>query len=294
MSPYTSLPRLNRVRCRGSVADLSRFPDFIIAGPQRTGTTWIYHNLIQHPHIFLPPTKEIYYFSTLGKPDRKKYRFDYLEEYLGIFHESFRAKLKKTYNSLRKCHLWYSPRMYGEATATYATLDDAVIEDIAHLNPKIRIILMLRDPVERAWSHAMKELVRPAAPGTEIDTEQFIAFFQQPGQLKRANYREMVEAWRKHLPADQIYLGDYSQIGSAPREFLDDLCLFLGCRMPDKFPETHLHERINSSTQNRTIPPALLTWLEDYFREERIEYWRLLEEFDALWRKPLKKRLAGN
>jgi hypothetical protein len=289
VSLISSLPPLHKVRCRGGSADLSRFPDFLIAGPQRTGTTWIYHNLIQHPHIFLPPTKEIYYFSTLGRPDRKRYRFDYLEEYLGIFEEPFRARLKKTYDCLRKCGTLYTPRLFGEATATYATLEDEVIEDIACLNPKIRIVLMLRDPVERAWSHAMKELVRPAEPGEQVGTEQFLAFFQQPGQLKRAAYRDMVDKWRRYLPADQIYLGDYAEIGRAPRAFLEDLCIFLGTEMPAKFPENHLHERINSSTQNRVIPPDLLQWLEEHFREERAEYWRLLEEFDALWRQPLKR-----
>lgn len=41
------------------------FPDFLLIGPQRTGTTWLHRNLILHPDIYMPPEKELYYFNNL-------------------------------------------------------------------------------------------------------------------------------------------------------------------------------------------------------------------------------------
>jgi hypothetical protein len=55
--------RLRFVRARGD-EDLSRFPDFLIIGPQRTGTTWLHAHLRFHPQIFLSEPKELYFFSS--------------------------------------------------------------------------------------------------------------------------------------------------------------------------------------------------------------------------------------
>ena len=59
------LGRLRHVTARGEGADLSCFPSFLIVGPQRTGTTWLYHNLKCHPQIFLLRDKETFYFTAI-------------------------------------------------------------------------------------------------------------------------------------------------------------------------------------------------------------------------------------
>ena len=40
-----------------------RLPDFLCIGAQKSGTTWLYHNLKQHPQVWLPPVKELHYFD---------------------------------------------------------------------------------------------------------------------------------------------------------------------------------------------------------------------------------------
>ena len=90
------------VRVVNSDANLRNFPDFLIVGPQRTGTTWLFHHLKSHPEIFLPKEKELYYFSTLGMPDHRRFRFPYLEDYLGVMADTPRSTFKRNYDSLRK------------------------------------------------------------------------------------------------------------------------------------------------------------------------------------------------
>jgi hypothetical protein len=277
------VPRLHLVRTRSAAVDLSAFPDFLIAGPQRTGTTWIFRNLIAHPHLFLPGTKEIYYFSTLGKPDHAKYQFDFLEDYLAIFDESLKERIKKSYDALRRCGVVYHPKWVGEATATYATLKEEAIADIASLNPQIKIVLMLRDPVERTWSHAKKEIIRRLEPGQRASEDDFIRFFQQAGQVRRSAMLEVVSKWRSHLPFDQIYLGDYAFLSSDPRGFLDDLCRFLAAPLPRRFDSPHLRATINPTTKE-PLPPTLLAWLNEHLSDDIKGSDRLLRDFDFRWR----------
>ena len=279
-----SVPPLNFIRTRSSSVDLAGFPDFLIAGPQRTGTTWIYRNLVTHPHLFLPSTKEIYYFSTLGKPEHPKYQFDCLEDYLRIFRESGKAHVKKTYDVLRRCGVLYSPRLIGEATATYATIREEIIADIAALNPRVRVVLMLRDPVERAWSHAKKELLRQSGPNETVSESTYKDFFAQAGQMRRSAMQDVIDRWRAYLPYDQVYLGDYRHLSTDPRGLLEDLCEFLGAPLPKLFNSPHLRSTINP-TSRAAMPEALEAWLQEHLANDSRCYRALLDDFDAKWRK---------
>lgn len=287
------VPRLQMVRTRSASVDLSAFPDFLIAGPQRTGTTWIFRNLIAHPQVFLPGTKEIYYFSTLGKPDHEKYRFEFLEDYLAIFDESLKSRIKKSYDALRRCGVFYAPKLIGEATATYATLKEETISDIALLNPKIKIVLMLRDPVDRTWSHAKKEILRRLKPGACASDDDFLQFFQQAGQIRRSAMREVVSHWRNHLAYHQVYLGDYTFLSSDPRGFLADLCQFLGTPLPARFDSPHLRATINPTTKD-PLPPALQAWLHEHLADEISNNQELLRDFHCSWRKRTVGSRDGN
>ena len=139
---------------------LERFPDFLIVGPQRTGTTWLHAHLRFHPEIFLSEPKEIFYFSRLKTPESAKFQSDDLGWYLSFFRDPLWRRAAKTAIALWKYRAFYHPRVRGEATASYAAMDRDVIAEIAALNPDIRVILMIRNPIDRAWSHARKDLVR--------------------------------------------------------------------------------------------------------------------------------------
>ena len=101
-------------------------PNFLIIGAMRSGTTSLAINLRAHPGIFLAPQKEIRYF------DR---HFDrgldwYLDQFQAVSGEL----------------------AIGEATPNYM-YSEVVMERIAALLPDVRLVAMLRDPVDRAYSH---------------------------------------------------------------------------------------------------------------------------------------------
>ncbi|MFZ4763353.1 MAG: sulfotransferase [Roseimicrobium sp.] len=267
--------RLRHVRVAGQRPDLAQFPDFLIVGPQRTGTTWLYHNLKCHPEILLPAKKEIYYFSTLGHPEHRRYQFQFLEDYMRIFDTSLAYRLNRHYDALRRCGCLYHPRVRGEATATYATLETDVIEEIAVLNPAVKAIVMVRHPVERALSHAKKELLRKASG--PVSDDELLHFCQSQSKIELCDYDAILAAWRAHLRPGHVFVGDYREIVESPLALLAAMHRFLGVLPGERYVKTrHVRETINA-TLKRPISDELRAKISDLLHDEVAAYLRLSE-----------------
>ena len=107
---------------------LDCLPDFLIISPPKTATTWLSKNLSCHPELFIPKKKELRYFSVYWKWLNVNW---YLKHFQGANH------LKK-----------------GEASPEYAILPLPIIKSIKLLIPDLKLIFLMRDPVDRAWSLA--------------------------------------------------------------------------------------------------------------------------------------------
>jgi Sulfotransferase family len=269
--------KLRLVRVARAAASLLNFPDFLIVGPQRTGTTWLFHNLKSHPEIFLPTDKELYYFSTLGKPDHRRFRFPYLEDYLRAMGDTSRSTLKKNYDSLRKAGRFYKPRVRGEATASYAALPRDVIREIALLNPEVKAILMIREPIERAWSHARKDLTSNGRLPREIDPNALSHLLVKHDQRELGLYRTLIENWRMHLQPGHLFVGAFESIASAPERLLTEIFGFLGVASGRQFFGRHVHERVNPAPPGE-IPPAIGNLLREILVKECDDYRELIKE----------------
>jgi hypothetical protein len=264
--------KLRLVRSDG-VAGLERFPDFFIAGPQRTGTTWLHANMRFHPEIFLSEPKEIYYFSRLKTPESPKYQSSDLRWYLRFFRERPLLWAYKQWTALSSYRRPYLPRTRGEATASYAAMDPDVIEEVAVLNPALKIIVMVRDPVERAWSHAKKDLARNR--GRKLDDvrdEEFQAFFRDPYQVRCARYEDIVANWRSFFPADQIFVGRFDDIATRPEAFLVDALAFLGVSTDPRYIPADVREAVNPTAEEK-VPERHRRFLEQLLSGE-IARWR--------------------
>jgi len=258
---------------KGVNPDLRRFPDFLILGPQRTGTTWLFFNLHMHPEILLHRMKETYFFSTLGKPDNPHFKFPFLEDYLDSFAEPLGERLKKHYTCLRKSLAFYRPKVLGEATASYALLPEEVVAEIVRLKPQIKGIIMLRDPVERAWSHAKKTLVR--GKNEPVGFEKFRAYFETSGQRQRAGYAAMVDLWKRHLAPGHLYIGRYDRIATSPKALLEEMERFLGVTTKALYFNRHLTIKLNPTSED-SMPAEVRAFLEEFLAAEIESYRNLL------------------
>jgi len=242
------------VRQRTERPDLSLFPNLLYLGPQRTGSTWLHANLSRHPEVHLHRDKETFYFSTLGCPDAPRYRFDFLEDYLASFCEDLPTLILKNYHALRRCGRFYRPKIRGDFTASYGVLGEDVIAQMIRLCPDLRGIILVREPVARAWSHAKKDLVRDRA--RPADDAEVLTFIRSPDQLTRADYRGVIGRWRKYLAPGRLFVAPYGRIASDPEALLDDINDFLGIRRVGGASKRHVTTRQNV-TEGGGVPESL-------------------------------------
>lgn len=258
---------LRHVRADGS-EDLSLFPDFLIIGPQRTGTTWLHAHLRFHPQIFLTEPKELFFFSSLASRDPKRFVSDRLDAYLRHFRQSPWMRAAKTAVCLRRHGELYRPIVRGEATASYAAMEPAVIDDIVALNPGVRALLMIRHPIERAWSHAKKDLVRNRQRQfADVSADEFRAFFADPYQRRCARYAELAETWGSRLRPGHLYIGIFDEIATRPEAMLLEVMRFLGVRADAKYIAADAESPVNPTAATR-IPAEHKAYLQELFADD--------------------------
>jgi len=124
-----------------------RSPHFVIAGAPKAGTTSLYKYLLQHPDIFMPAKKEPVFFCgyerTFRGPGSGVFNENLVvddEEYLGLFSEAPAGSVT------------------GEASTDYLSCPESPYR-LKEWNPSARIVICLRNPIERAYSEHM-HLVR--------------------------------------------------------------------------------------------------------------------------------------
>ena len=271
-------PVEQRIKKRTTRPDLSLFPNLLYLGPQRTGSTWLHANLSRHPEVHLHRDKETFYFSTLGRPDARRYRFDYLEDYLESFREGIGTRSLKNYHALRRCGSFYRPRIRGDFTASYGVLGEDVIAEVCGLQPGLRGMMLVRDPVERAWSHAKKDLVR----GREraADESELLDFISSADQLVRADYRAAIERWTRHLTPNNLFVAPYARIAADPEVLLDDISKFLGIRLVGGASKRHVSSRQNV-TPDAAVPASLDAAVRAVLAPATASYRELLREIGA-------------
>jgi hypothetical protein len=250
----------------------------MIIGPQRTGTTWLHHNLKSHPSIFLPRDKELYYFNKVGGAGDDNRGFETLEQYLKMFSDSPRVWLKKTYDCLRKSGRFYMPVVRGESTASYAGLAPEIIREILLLNPEIKAILMVRDPIDRAWSHARKDLLRGGVDPQKVTQAEMAKFFRASGQRKLGSYPTMIENWQAALRPAHLFVGDFRAIANEPERILSSIHRFLGVPTGSRYLGGHVREKINPAAVAR-IPPEADFYLRKLLADEVSDYAELTAKF---------------
>jgi hypothetical protein len=196
---------------------MTRRIDFIIAGVQKAGTTSLDAYLRQHPDICMARKKEPHFFDKRPPTDLRP--VDYW-----LYHRQFDWKA------------WRDGCLLGEATPIISWWNGA-LERVWLYNPEIRIVVILRDPVERAWSHYRMDcrLGRETLPyPVSIRQERERARRALPAQdrersyLARSYYAPQVRELRRLFSDDQLLFLRSEQLAAHPQDELDKVCGFLG------------------------------------------------------------------
>ena len=228
-----------------------RYPDFICIGAQKAGTTWLDRNLRRHPRLWLPPVKELQYFSELYLPATRRWttrhRVETATRTLARYIEKTPVDGWDDVRVARLCDIasgFASDDLYGkifagaplgkicgEITPDYSTIPEEGVRHIVRLSPSVKIIFLMRDPIERSWSHIrMMARTRGVTDLAEIE-----AMAQSPEQVRRADYASLIGAWTKIVPDDRFHIAFTDDIAENPRQVLEGTCAFLGIRYQHRF-----------------------------------------------------------
>jgi hypothetical protein len=249
-----------------------RGPDFLCIGAQKAGTTWLHENLIQHPGVFLPPVKELHFLDH-GSPSLSKRLFGKASHHR-LAREHLRDVLLRRSpvdNNLALAWRialghrdwdWYErlfacagTRIAGEICPGYARLDEARIAGIAARYPRLKVIYLLRDPVDRAWSSVAMHF-RKSGNGlvTREESHEILAQLRKPKSFGHCTYQRNIEAWSLHFPSDRMYFGFFDRIRNEPEAYLREILGFLG--IAGSFRPRDASEPVNKGKGER-IEPAL-------------------------------------
>ncbi|HEX2368225.1 MAG TPA: hypothetical protein VHM94_03210, partial [Acidimicrobiia bacterium] len=113
----------------------------------------------------------------------------------------------------------------GEFTPDYAVLSESQVTRAAAMVPGARILFFMRNPIERAWSHAQMSLRKW---GVTEDAATLAVHFARPRSLAHSDYLQTLRNWTAAFPSEQVYVGFLEDISFHPHELLASVYGFLG------------------------------------------------------------------
>lgn len=246
------------------------FPDFMIIGPQRTGTTWLSEMLRRHPNVHVSIPKEPHYFNNLiRKVLYKDVTSDFIW-YLSLFDVTW-TRRKRTLKAFLRGKTRDLGIVRGEATASTAViLTPELIRFIYKINPKIKIIYGLRNPVDRVWSHLKHVMVTQGGKKLEeISLDDMLTFCARDYIQSCGQNSKTIEKWLSVIPKQQFYCMLYQDMALNSERVLREVCHFLGIGAPSKELQDKLVRagKINASEET-DMPPVLRADLEAFFADE--------------------------
>ncbi|MFJ5602491.1 sulfotransferase family protein [Micromonospora parva] len=229
-------------------------PDFLVIGAQRCGTTSLYHHLAAHPRVRVPTGKELQYFSVHHARGARWYR--------GHF-----------------------PRLApGERTfeaSPYYLFHPSVPARVAAALPQARFVVLLRDPVQRAYSHYLHTRsygVEPLSFADALDAEEErLARATRRGPdspaahralrnhsyAARGRYAEQLNRWFAHVPRERIHVARTEDLHADPAGTYGEIVRFLG--LPAFTPEAFTRHTRRVDPGVSELTPALRERLSEQF-----------------------------
>jgi hypothetical protein len=237
-------------------------PDFLIIGAQRSGTTFLYNSLISKPEIAPALTKEVHFFDVSFEKGPRWYQ--------AFFPLRLRAALDRGR---------HRPFLTGEASPYYL-FHPLVPARVARVLPDVKLIALLRNPVDRAYSHYQHERRRgfealSFEQAIEQETARLVGEVEKMLQdhrynsynyphysyLSRGIYVDQLERWMALFPREQLLIVESEQLYAEPAATVQQVMSFLGIPTPALKPL-----RQHSAPAYPKLDAAMREHLVEYFK----------------------------
>jgi hypothetical protein len=234
---------------RQATASLRPLPDYLIIGAAKSATTSLYEYLAAHPAVCAPLRKEIWYFDRHYDRGSAWYRAHFPTR----IHRA-RIERQTGYATLT-----------GEATPSYLPSPD-VPARVAALMPEVKLVVLLRNPVDRAISHYSMR-VRHGLETRPIDD----ALSADSSYVALGRYAEQLERWFECIRPEQLLVLPSDELTSAKNPGFDQVLRFLDLA-PWRPPAFEMYLKGTYSPTN----PELRARLQDAYAVPNDRLWALL------------------
>ena len=234
-----------------------KIPNFFVVGAPKCGTTSLYHYFYQHPEIYLSPIKEPVYFAKDIVEWNKKCRFSNpffkIERYLkkkkfSFVHIGYITKVGYYLELFREVK---DEKAIGEM-AVLNLFSKVAAKEIYSFNPEARIIIILRNPIDRAFSHFLANL-RDGKNSNKKFLETVIKDFERKDSeckyyfLEMGFYYAQVKRYLDIFPEGKVMIVLFNDFKKDTCRVLKELFEFLGVN-----PEVNIDVKIK---KNESFPP---------------------------------------
>jgi hypothetical protein len=206
-------------------------PNFLVIGVEKGGTTWLHTQLKKHPDIYLPHTKEVHFFNSRNSNLKEKDHFSLGIDWYADFFKDYRGE-----------------KAVGEVTPMYICDEDAP-RRIKDTLPGVKLLVMLRDPVSRAYSHYWM------AKNKNLTTLSFQEVIDQKEArfIERGLYYRQLAAYYALFDPAQIMVVFYEEVFADPRAWLTRICEFLGVDSSIYGDDDTVFEKVFQASSYRSV-----------------------------------------
>jgi len=271
--------------------------DFIGIGAQRSGTSWLYDQFEKSDQIEVFPLKEIHYFDRSTAYDSpnflsKELLIHRLIDLKWVIKSLMLLRKKKKYFSWYWNFLfsnyndaWYLSlfenidKCKGEITPSYSILEEKdIIKMKKLLGSRTKLILIIRNPIDRAWSsykywHRGKYV-------KDLDIDHAKRFFLSNHQKLRSDYIRTLQNYKKHF--DSVCVCFFDAILDNPHELLKDIFTYLKLNKEevDKMPS--VGARVNRS-KKKDMPDEIYMFLKELYNTELYKIADFFGSYSSNW-----------
>ncbi|WP_417247966.1 sulfotransferase [Celeribacter sp.] len=282
-------------------------------GATKAGTSWLYQYLHGHDECALGAVKELHYFDSLDL-DNAGFALKALEKQAAKWRAVAAAANGGERDAAldRVCdaellgeliaqgeentdgYVAYLTRhadgkkLVADLTPAYALLSEERLAQMADLAPDVRVVFIMRDPLDRLWSHVRMNAKRRLKPGQDIAQKsrnilnRAVRKNMEEGIVARGDYPVIVEKLKRAVPADRLHITFFEEMITP--QGVQNLCDFLGLTYQPAQTEKRVHEGI-AVKMNDGQKRAAQDYLAPHYAYVEKTFGPLPERWQANWRK---------
>jgi hypothetical protein len=200
-------------------------------GAQKAGTSWVYRQLEPHPDFWMPPVKELHYLDNLSRT--KRHRPPLCRDNRdACFLENLTVLSSRShidFGSYGELFKYKGPLLSGDISVAYSTLNDEIIQRVVDYFPKLKVVFLARDPVERAWSQlSMGVRLGMINKFDATDPEEVVCNLLIPGVLARSHPSKIVGRWKRYVRPENFRVCFFDDLKENPAALRRSILRFLG------------------------------------------------------------------